>query len=261
MSRHSRFAFPALVMACCVTCAAEESAAELIGYLTGPSSLEAQTVIDNPCGCVRAERRDALALASLGDAALPEIEKVLNKVDSGRGTLIGLSWLELAHARIKGPAAYERLRGLELNSKTGSDGPFGFDSGRRNLDGAIALSLGLTSFVSALGSPSVVHAEPFRALLCGKGEQPRVALDAFIKALERNDDFSFQARLGPDAKAALDSILKNETWSELRAGLLREGKPLSDFAIGYLFDAAGPWSEPAETLSYRSPRKARRVRR
>ena len=86
---------------------------------------------------------------------------------------------------------------------------------------------------------------------CSLREQPREALDVIIRALERNDDFTFRAQLGPDAKMALDSILKNKPWNELRTQLLRQKTSLSDFAVGYQFDVAGAWSEPAETLEYR----------
>lgn len=167
------------------------------------------------------------------------------------------------------------MRGLEQNSKLGSDGPFANYSGRLGLDGAIALSIGLTSFISAPGQPvenyrqcrydaspntsslspaqcpSGSQAEPLLSMPCSLREQPREALDVIIRALERNDDFTFQARLGPDAKMALDSILKNKPWNELRTQLLRQKTSLSDFAVGYQFDVAGAWSAPAETLEYR----------
>lgn len=80
--------------------------------------------------------------------------------------------------------------------------------------------------------------------------QPRDALDVIIKALERNDDFSFQERLGPDAKAALD-MLTNKTWNEMRTQL-SQSTSLRDFAVGYSFDVVGAWSEPVETLGYKS---------
>lgn len=41
---------------------------------------------------------------------------------------------------------------MEQDPEFGSDRQFGDDSARRTLDGAIALSLGLTSFVSAPGN-------------------------------------------------------------------------------------------------------------
>lgn len=154
-SRRTRiFGFFALIIGCCVACTAQEqSAAELIRSLTRLSDLEAMGVINNPCGQLMTERRSAMALAALGDAALPDLEKVLDATDARQGTSFGLPWLEMAYPRIKGRAAYERLRGLELDSKVGADGPFGEDSGRRELDSAVALSLGLTSFVSAPRQP------------------------------------------------------------------------------------------------------------
>lgn len=205
MKAHSRrtriFGFFAPIIGCCVACAAQEqSAAELIRSLTRLSDLEAMGVINNPCGQLMTERRSAMALAALGDAALPDLEKVLDATDARQGTSFGLPWLEMAYARIKGRAAYERLRGLELDSKVGADGPFGEDSGRRELDSAVALSLGLT--------------------------------------------------LGPDAKAALD-MLTNKTWNEMRTQL-SQSTSLRDFAVGYSFDVVGAWSEPVETLGYKS---------
>lgn len=268
MIRNSRFAFPALFLLYCTICVAQDrTAAEIIAFLTLPDEI----AVDNPCGHLLTDRRIALELAVLGEAALPEIEKELDAVENGQGAPSGLHWLELAYARIKGPSAYRKLRNLELASKLGSDSWNGDDSRRMGLDQAIALSLGLTSFVSAPAAsvenyrqcrfdsnanavtlspgpcPAGTHAEPIRKLC--SGDEPRDALETVIKALERNDDFSFRARLGSDATTALESMMKRKTWAELRTELLPQSEPRTDFAVGYLFDDAGLWSEPPDTLS------------
>jgi hypothetical protein len=157
MSKNSRFAFPALFLLCCVTCSAQtQSSSDLIRFLTyqsdRPEKLQVEIGLD-PCSDF-GDRKAAVALAQVGPAALPDIEKELDAIEQRGYESFGADWLELAYARIRGPAAYERLRKLEGDPKFGSDRLFGDDSQRRTLDGAIALSLGLTSFVSAPEGPA-----------------------------------------------------------------------------------------------------------
>ncbi len=139
---------------------------------------------------------------------------------------------------------------MEQDSKFGSDQQFGDDSARRQLDRAIALSLDLTSFVSAPAAPRT-HFEVGMHFMC-RSSEPRDALDRLIRAFERNDDSLFEAGLGPEAKTALESLLKQKTWSQMRAVLL-QGKFAGDFAMGYQFEPSGRWSEPDASLQRNRP--------
>lgn len=109
------------------------------------------------------------------------------------------------------------------------------------LDNAIALSLGLTSYVSS--SRRVYAGE---TIYCD-GETPRDVLDQFILAWEKNNRPSIEASLGPNAKAALQSLLEGRTWAAMRADVWT-GKSRGDVAMGYRFDNAGRLTKPAETL-------------
>jgi hypothetical protein len=272
MCRNSRFAFPALFLLCFVACSAQtQSPSELIRYLTfqsdRPEKLQVEMGLD-PCSDF-GDRKAAVALAQIGLAALSDIEKELDAIEQPGYEGLGSGWLELAYARIKGPAAYERLRKMERDPKIGSDRLFGDDLRRRTLDGAIALSLGITSFVSAPKGtvenerqcisdsgvsslshgpcPSGARAEPIANFNCHRGMDPRDALNRLIRTFERNDDFTFQVGLGPDAKVAFNSLLTGKTWSQLRTAILKSDSP-GDFAVGYRFEGSGRWSEPDETL-------------
>jgi len=111
---------------------------------------------------------------------------------------------------------------------------------RLRLDGAIALSLSLTSYVSGSQVPS-------RIFRCSRRGEPRDALDQLILAWERDDCRWLQGSLGPRASAALDSLLRGRTWADLRADLWH-GAPGGDVAVGYRFDASDWWSRPEDTL-------------
>ena len=96
--------------------------------------------------------------------------------------------------------------------------------------GIIALSLGLTSYVSN-SRPLVRH------FSCTRGPEPRDALDQLILALERNDRSLLEANLGPNALNAWVSMP-----SELRKGVG------ANSAMGYRFEMTGRWAEPAEII-------------
>jgi len=205
------------------------------------------------CGQVGADRRAAITLAVLDDAALPGIEAELDAMERHGHEGFGSEWVELAYARIKGHAAYPRLRRLENDPRFGDDREFPDDSGRWSLDRSIALALGLTSFVSAPKNAMVSYdAEPPLNILCHRSTEPRDALDQFIRAFERNDEFSFEVGLGRDAKSALTLLLKGTTWKEYRRELLHGDTP-GDLAVGYRFEDSGRWSEPEETLEDERP--------
>lgn len=222
-------------------------------------------------GCGDAgDLKAATALARFGASALPEIEQELDAIEKAGREGFGAYWLERAYARIKGPAGYERLSRMEHDPRLGGDQGFGDDSARRHLDGSIALSLGLTSYVSAPGTgrlknyrqcrektdavslspgpcPPYTHAEPLLNIHCDRRMEPRDALDQLIRSLERNHDFLFQEGLGPDASAAWESLLQGATWEQLRGKILDSGS-YGNYAVGYRFEPSGRWSEPDEPL-------------
>lgn len=190
------------------------------------------------CGAYYQESREnrtlARELAGMGDASLPSLDAAFDSLEKG-----GLHspfaenavWMFYAYAKIKGVAAYPRLRKMV--------GDPGLASLRGGLDAAIALSLGLTSYVSSSRQVS-------GNILCSS-EEPRDGLDQLVLAWERDNRRAFEARLGPAAKSALQSLLKGRDWVALRAEFWRRGQG-RNVALGYQFSATGRWAEPAETL-------------
>ncbi len=180
------------------------------------------------------DRAIAAALAHQGEAAIPELDRALDDVtkrgENSRFFQNG-GWLAFAYARILGTAAVPRFRGMERRP--------GLVGLGRSLDQAVALSLGITSYVSSFGW----HGS---AVICRRGE-PRDALDQLIFSLERNDRSQFESSLGPDARSALGQMLDGKSWESVRREFWHE-RPLGQGAVGYAFDIPGRWSEPEETL-------------
>jgi len=113
-------------------------------------------------------------LPKLGTAALPDINAALDSIEkSGNSSKFATNsnWLLYAYAKIKGAAAFPRLR------KMRGDANFGFLYSA--VDTAIALSLDITSYVSAWRQS--IHENS-----CG-GPSPQKTLDRLILASEIND--------------------------------------------------------------------------
>jgi hypothetical protein len=189
------------------------------------------------CGLINGplrERQTAGELVQLGRAALPGLERALDSVEK-KGWQSDLyenaRWLFFAYARILGSAAAPRLLRMRKNPKLAD--------ARRSIDDALALSLGLTSYVSGMDGPSP-------SLGC-RGEQPRDALDQMVESLERGNLAGLQKVLGPDAREALDHALEARSWETL-LGKTWSLQPDVDYALGFRFEMQGPWSEPEETL-------------
>jgi hypothetical protein len=205
-------------------------------------------------------------LVGWGSSAVPAIEDALDSFEArGEESKVAskLGWLLLAYARIKGPAAYPRLRRM-YNQRLSV---YGADSYENDLDRSVALALGLTSYVSATaGSQALRQCAldtarslsrtpcvapwrqiPFLALNCNRVDEPRDALDRLILAWEKDDRVSVEASLGPRAKIALDQLLKGRGWTRMRSELLpvKAGRRV---AFGYQFVLSGRWVEPDETL-------------
>jgi hypothetical protein len=201
----------------------------------------------------------------LGIFAAPALEEALDSFEArAKKSEVALKarWLLLAYARIKGQAAYPRLRRLYDNTSL-AEYAIGLDS-------AVALALGLTSYVSALRgmqmqgfhqcsganstvslsrTPCVAPAReiPYRTIRCDRGAEPKDTLDRLILAWETDDRVSLEASLGPAARAALDRLVEGKTWAAMRAEF-RSNASGRAVAMGYRFALSGRWSEPDETL-------------
>jgi hypothetical protein len=181
-------------------------------------------------------------LVQLGKTALPDLERAFDSIErKGSQSGFDMHWLFFAYARILGPAAAPHLLRMTANPKLAD--------ARRSLDDALALSLGLTSYVSAAGGKSP-------SLICRPG-LPRDALDKLVVSLGLGDLAGLQKSLGPEAREALDREVQARSWETLRHEIWHL-RPGVDYAVGYRFEMDGPWSEPEETLEqprleYRTP--------
>jgi hypothetical protein len=173
-----------------------------------------------------ADRAAAASLVGLGGAAVPAIESALDSLDRS-GYVANAHLLLYAYAKILGQAAYPRLWRMDSSPE--------LDDLRLAVDDSIALSFGLTSYVSG-------YRTPMRTFRC-RGQQPRDALDQLIVGWERDDRRWVESTLGPAARASLDSLLKSRTWAEMRAELWPR-KPTRGLAVGYRFEIPSRWSEP-----------------
>jgi hypothetical protein len=182
-------------------------------------------------------REATRALIRFGDSALPNIEAALGSLEA-RGEesefAEGFTWILDAYAVIRHRGAFPRLRAMMANPK--------LVSFRTQMENAIAISLGITSFVGSDG----VAGRKFRC----RAEEPRDALDELILAWESDNPSWLVEHLGPNASAALDSLLKGRGWSDLRAELWP--KAIVDYAaVGYRLDTPGRWSDPNDPIAER----------
>lgn len=219
--------------------AQEASAAELVRFLSYGSGRPGRQNIElgiSSCGQYGADREAAASLVALGARAVPEIERALDSIERLGGAsefALGSQWLVDAYAQIKGREAYSRL--ARFGTELGVD-----------LGDAVALSLGLTSVVSAsrrLGT--TIHCD-------GPGDA-RDAMDLFILAWERGDQTWLERTLGPAGRASLSSLLHARTWADLRSEVWRR-EPVGLVAVGYRFDNSTRWSGPRALLRSPEPR-------
>jgi hypothetical protein len=213
-----------------------KSPRQLIEFLTYQSQDRREGPVVFDCGLIRTDRAAAKALAESGRAAIPALEEALGSIERdgmGSADSQNAGWLLDAYARIEGAESYERLRRMDRDP--------GLAFIRLDLDNAIALSLGLTSYVSGSNPLS-------QTVDCSRPSEPRRTLNQFILAWVRGDREWLDASLGPNAKSALASLLEAGTWATMRAEYWSRG-PRPDDAVGYRFEDAGRWSEPQETLA------------
>jgi hypothetical protein len=217
-----------------------KSVSELVSSLRGNE--QRQNTNRGPIGVfgcgitqeVLRERSVARELASRGKAAVPELDRVLGSLERDRGDspfFDRSGWFLFAYARAQGPAAAPALMRMTRDPR--------LDSLHITLDRAIALSLGLTSYVSS-------SREDGQMIICRRPE-PKDALDEFLLALGRGDRSELESSLGPEARMALDHLLEGKSWEPVYQELWH-APPSGQSAVGYLFDIRGRWSQPEETL-------------
>jgi hypothetical protein len=193
------------------------------------------------CSDVRDDREAAKSLVKLGASAIPEIERTLDSIEerSQRSEpAFHSAWLLYAYGKLKGPEAYTRLLRMVNNPGLADVHAVG--------DRAVALSLGLTSYVSRHHAPAALRMVDGRVFFC-RPQEPRDGLDQMIFAWEVNDRRSFEATLGSTAKITFNELLDEKMWQDLRFDLWH-GRPGPDVAVGYRFKVAGRWSAPEEAL-------------
>jgi hypothetical protein len=130
----------------------DQSPSQLIAFLTYQSDDRRGKPMTFSCGVFKLDREAAKSLALIGEAAIPSIVEALDSIekhgDESKYT-VGAGWLLSAFAKIQGTAAYPHLRQMIGEPK------LSFSS--LELDTAIALSLGLTSYVSASRELIPIH--------------------------------------------------------------------------------------------------------
>jgi hypothetical protein len=210
----------------------DRSPESLIRFLTYESDRPgAEALAFQSCAIDQRGREDRAAVRLLvgqGEAAELPVRLFLESLETGeRGVPPNAGWLLLSYAEIKGPAAFPLLWTLHASAK--------LSDLAASLDYSIALSLGLTSYVSS-------SQEPGLTIPC-RGQQPRDALDSLIRSWQKGDLAWLEASLGPNARLALSTALKDKTWPEFRGrgGRLRAGDVT---AVGYHFNIHNVWSEP-----------------
>jgi len=209
-----------------------QSPSDLVSYLTYQSGRKF-SLANNGCAPPQDDRRVANSLLDFGVSALPEIEKAFDLIEQrGEETHFAFNsrWLLFVYAHIKGPAAYQRLRAMIDNPLLGFL--------RLDLDNAVALSLGLTSYVSPLRAPTTW-------LHCLSA--PRRTLDELVLGWERDDRVELEEQLGPRARASLNELLGARSWAGLRSRLWHAHSG-SDSSVGYRFDISDELSQAERSI-------------
>ena len=211
------------------------TASDLIRLLNHETDYQQNKAPTTGCGAVSGDRHVAESLARIGKDALPDINRALNPQGGSNSLGRPLSpayWVPVALAKIEGADAFPQLRAMLVRRE--------FQDLDRALDDAIALSLGITSYVSA----SLEAAPTFEG---GRAGEPRLTLNRLVLGWERNDRAMMESSLGPRARAALSSMLRTTSWEGLRTRL-GTGAPRQNAAVGYLLRTHGRWAEPYEPL-------------
>ena len=227
---------------------AEKSPADLI-----LQAARRPPVIAGSCGefyhAAEQNNADLESLVRFGAVAIPAVDAALDSIDeksrdSEFENISGL--LLIADARLKGAAAFPMLREMRGDPRFAEN---------IALDTAAAISLGLTSYVRVVSYyRQWITADTLRGLrrdhdgACSSPFTPQQALDFMILSWEKGDRALLKETLGPNARAALDSLIsKDGTWDPLRTRLWH--MTLTDkVAVGYRFDGAASGAEQFGTL-------------
>jgi hypothetical protein len=191
-------------------------------------------VADSPA---KKKDQDAIErLVSLGERSVPALEQefgaISKKGENGQYTP-NLQRLFYVYARVRGARAFPLLRDMELRPH--------FSSETVPIDGAIAVALGLTSYLS-IAHPSE------RLLAACQGQQPRDALDQMIVSWERGDPLWFETSLGETAARAV-AVKDDDEWQAFRRTFWRDAP---NAAIGYKFQIPGSLSEPSMPIPFQA---------
>lgn len=159
------------------------------------------------------EKRQAMALLALGDAALPAIAKGLDVLleHPNPRALCGAEWFLYAFARIRGAAAYPRLTELLVSPQLR---PL-----NRQIENAMVVSLGLTSLVSALDVSGQKPGDT-RAGLAGAQaigyEVPQSSVDLFLLGWIQGRDGLIEESLSPVAREEFRRLRSSPAWDRVR---------------------------------------------
>jgi hypothetical protein len=213
------------------------SPSQLVKFVTYRNRAED---FDGTLNCVATgpAKRDQEAierLVSLGERSVPALEeefRAISKKGDNAQYSPNTELLLSAYARIRSARAFPLLRDMDLSQH--------FRFATASLDGAIAVALSLTSYLS------IAHLSA-RVFAC-QGQQPGDALDQMIVAWERGDRLWFETSVGEAATRAI--AVKDDEWQAFRRTFWRDAP---DAAIGYKFQVPGNLSEP----SMRTPIQAR----
>src|ERR1017187_9166735 len=223
-----------LPLSTCEGQTSEQPAAQLVRFLMDPDAAGPALRDRNGVRIAEKSRSVANALVALGARAVSEIEVGLDRIQrEGERPVTDSSsrWLLFAYARIRGPAAWQRLRAMV-------DDP-NLHALRGDLDRALAIGFDLTSYVSA--------SRPVLSFGCCRLEEPRHALDGLMLAWLQGDRQLVEDQLGLTARLALASHLADQTWIELRRRMWG-GAADPHSAVGFRFSGGGDWALPEETL-------------
>ncbi len=215
----------------------EQTPASLVRFLMYESRQPKNPMTDIGASCGidedgREDRKAVKALVEMENRAVPALEQAFKSMEAGEKYLVpNAHWLFYAYAKIRGPVSFPRLWKMAGNPN--------LEKLQLTLDDSIALALDLTSYVSS-------YRNLVRVFRC-RVKQPRDGLDQLILAWEKDDRLWLETTLGPKARRALDSLLRETTWEDMRKKIWPT-QSKTDVGVGYRFDISHIWSEPQAFL-------------
>jgi hypothetical protein len=171
----------------------DRSPDELIQFLTGQSrQSKAQILGLFNCGVDQTAREDREAVRLLinhGSAAAPKLELFLDWLSSSQANIVpNVPLLLSSYAQIEGSASFPFLWKLHTSAN--------FHQLDSALDDSIALSFGLTSYISTSQEPGLI-------IQC-RDQQPRDALDLLIRSWQSGNREWLEASLGQQCACGFD---------------------------------------------------------